>query len=118
MGDQTGGGWDLDLWVTDPSGEVIKYNNKESESGGELDVDKREWHDDPVENVIWRKNAPKGEYLVRVHTFGHPSSRYSKNYKVVIMHHGEQEVLQKTMEVTEGSDDSLQDAVVVKRFTN
>jgi len=67
--DQAGGAWDLDLWVTDPSGELIKFNHRTSASGGKLDTDKIESDDDPVENIIWKHDAPKGEYVVQVHPF-------------------------------------------------
>merc|ERR1712232_221542 len=112
--DQAGGAWDLDLWVTDPSGEVIKHDHKTSASGGKLDTDKIESDDDPVENIIWKRDAPKGEYVVQVHPFA--AGGKGKNFKVVIMHHGEQEILQEMMEVDESRH--WHPAKDVKRFTN
>ena len=60
---------DLDLWVTCPSGERIGWDHKKSKCGGELDVDCREKHPDPVENIVWKENAPKGRYRISVHNF-------------------------------------------------
>ena len=55
---------DLDLWVTAPSGEKIGFLHKKSKCGGELDVDRLEDDDDPVENIVWGGNAPRGKYEV------------------------------------------------------
>lgn len=57
---------DLDLYVTDPRGETIYYNNWLSQSGGELDVDCRceDCSTGPNENIFWPEDdsAPKGTY--------------------------------------------------------
>eukprot|EP00928_Gymnodinium_smaydae_P063709 TRINITY_DN47207_c0_g1_i1.p1 TRINITY_DN47207_c0_g1~~TRINITY_DN47207_c0_g1_i1.p1 ORF type:complete len:280 (+),score=68.58 TRINITY_DN47207_c0_g1_i1:82-921(+) len=60
---------DLDLWVTCPSGEKIGYMHKKSKCGGELDVDRQQHAPKPVENIVWTKKAPKGNYTVRVQNF-------------------------------------------------
>jgi len=88
---------DLDLWVTSPSGEKIGFKNKKSRCGGELDVDRMQDADKPVENIVWTKNAPKGNYTVRVNNF---SSSHSKSipFQVgIVLDGGEMELLSKTM---------------------
>ena len=60
---------DLDLHVTDPAGETIFFEHRNSASGGELDVDANAsrlfLH--PKENVYWPENgAPQGRYRVKV----------------------------------------------------
>jgi hypothetical protein len=63
---------DLDLWVTDPAGETINWENTQSASGGSLDRDAFagcEISDIPPENTVWESDAPSGEYTVTVHVF-------------------------------------------------
>lgn len=62
---------DLDLSVVCPSGERISFDNKISNCGGRLDIDMNESgkSDEPVENVFWEKDAPKGRYRVFVEHF-------------------------------------------------
>jgi uncharacterized protein YfaP (DUF2135 family) len=63
---------DLDLWVTDPSGETVMWDHPFAASGGRLD---RDAYPDcvftavPPENTVWDENAPSGEYLVTVHVY-------------------------------------------------
>lgn len=62
---------DLDLWVTDPLGTTIYYQNPSSETGGQLDVDANAGCSDltnrPVENIFWSTGgAPQGNYTVQV----------------------------------------------------
>ena len=63
---------DLDLWVTGPDGETIKYDSPASSSGGRLDRDAYpdcEFSQVPPENTVWDTTAPSGEYLVTVHLY-------------------------------------------------
>jgi uncharacterized protein YfaP (DUF2135 family) len=61
-------GVDLDLHVTDPSGEEISWQDRTSASGGELDRDNQEGGGIP-ENIFWTDSAPRGEYRVEVVNF-------------------------------------------------
>ena len=63
---------DLDLWVTDPSGETIMYDYPLATSGGRLDRDAYpdcDFTEVPPENTVWDENAPSGEYQVTVHVY-------------------------------------------------
>ena len=67
---------DLDLYVTDPYGTTISFNNMRSPSGGELDVDVIPCNRqiERVENIFWPiGGAPRGTYVVGLHY--HPSCR-------------------------------------------
>lgn len=65
-------GIDLDLHVTDPSGERIYYGNRSSASGGELDVDCT--RDCTNENITWPNGGPSGTYSFYVDHFSGSSS--------------------------------------------
>ena len=71
---------DLDLHLFCPSGERIYFNNKNSECGGELDVDMnvKPVSDNAVENVVWQENPPKGTYKVGVHFYKYHRKRGTK----------------------------------------
>ena len=65
---------DLDLHVEDPSGEVLSFINRESGSGGLLDIDCNAGPEQlcrrPIENVYWPEGeAPEGLYRYRVEFF-------------------------------------------------
>lgn len=65
---------DLDLHVIDPLGDRVWFSNKESRSGGELDVDRNagcnNLTDRPVEHIVWTSDSPPtGTYEVCVHHF-------------------------------------------------
>ncbi len=76
-------GDDLDLRVTDPTGEEISYQRPQSASGGALDVDDRGGCDQQaetrVENVFWQDDAPQGTYQVVIDRFsacGQPTTAF------------------------------------------
>jgi hypothetical protein len=62
---------DLDLAVTDPTGERVSFDNPVVSSGGQLDVDSNAACDNatssPVENVFWPSGrSPDGTYTIEV----------------------------------------------------
>ncbi|MDQ6481917.1 hypothetical protein [Dyadobacter sp. LHD-138] len=79
---------DLDLYVTDPEGETLSYQNASSSSGGALDVDCKcnDCPNGPNENIFWPEDdsAPKGEYKVWVRYYGrcNASSNKISNFTV------------------------------------
>mmetsp|Transcript_22010 Transcript_22010/g.40448 ORF Transcript_22010/g.40448 Transcript_22010/m.40448 type:complete len:263 (-) Transcript_22010:69-857(-) len=101
---------DLDLWVTPPSKEKVWYQHKKSACGGKLDVDRMQDCKEPVENVVWLKNAPKGEYKVQVQNFSANHSGSVKFDVGICLNGGETEMLSKTVP---GKSKSI---VQVKKF--
>ncbi|MFA5328398.1 MAG: hypothetical protein WC384_11455 [Prolixibacteraceae bacterium] len=83
-------GADLDLHVTDPSGEEIWWDEPYSSSGGILDYDDIDGLG--PENIYWPKNsAPSGNYSVYIHHFvweDEPSRPTSSNYTVLVSAYG------------------------------
>ena len=85
---------DLDLHLFCPSGERIYFNNKKSDCGGILDVDMnvRPVSKTPVENVVWRQNAPLGTYKVGVHFYKHHRKRRTRRnckFRLRVVTHGQ-----------------------------
>jgi hypothetical protein len=85
---------DLDLHLFCPSGERIYFNNKKSGCGGVLDVDMnvRPVSKTPVENVVWRRDAPLGTYKVGVHFYKHHRKRRTKRnckFRLRVVTHGQ-----------------------------
>jgi uncharacterized protein YfaP (DUF2135 family) len=86
---------DLDLHVVCPSGERIHGGNKNSDCGGELDVDAnvRAETRKPVENVFWEEGkAPAGKYQVYVHYYKKHKKRRSKDptkFQVIVNQGGD-----------------------------
>jgi predicted DNA-binding WGR domain protein len=60
---------DLDLHVIPPSKEEIFFSHKDSMCGGKLDVDKQEFDNECVENIVWGENSPHGTYNVYVKNY-------------------------------------------------
>jgi hypothetical protein len=67
-------GADIDLYVTDPAGYEISYQNRESPTGGILDHDARGAcvsGSDTIENVYWSTpTPPRGQYYIELHYWG------------------------------------------------
>jgi hypothetical protein len=61
---------DVDLWLTEPSGETIYYSHRTSQTGGRLDLDAQAGCTQTAvstENIFWPQGqAPSGEYTVKV----------------------------------------------------
>lgn len=65
---------DLDLAVTDPSGQTVSFFNPTIASGGKLDVDANAGcgttTTSPIENIFWPPSAaPQGQYSIEVNLF-------------------------------------------------
>lgn len=88
---------DLDLWVTAPSGEKIGFKHKRSKCGGVLDVDRMQDAPKPVENIVWTKKAPKGNYTVKVNNFSRNHNKSVPFQVGIVLNGGEREMIQKTM---------------------
>lgn len=107
---------DLDLAVTDPSGETIWYQHTTSASGGVLDRDDNvaQCGADPepggVENIAWPTGAPTGVYTVNLTQYDNCTAGTPANYTISVYRGG---VLQTTQS---GVADSA-DGTVVKTFT-
>jgi hypothetical protein len=69
-------GADIDMYVTDPSGQTISYQNTQSGTGGMLDHDargncRRDQPNNHIENVYWNSpQPPSGNYTVELHYWG------------------------------------------------
>jgi hypothetical protein len=59
---------DIDLWVVDPNGEKIFWNNPNATSGGYLDRDDIDGFG--PENIYWYSDFPEGKYEVYVDYYG------------------------------------------------
>jgi hypothetical protein len=69
-------GADIDLYVTDPSGATVYYNEQHdrSELGGHLDHNargdcRRDQQNPRIENAFWPSPPPTGSYRVELHYF-------------------------------------------------
>jgi tRNA (guanosine-2'-O-)-methyltransferase len=70
-------GADIDMYVSDPSGSPLYYNEQHRRSplGGEMDHDargdcRREQQNPRIENAFWPAPAPSGRYEIELHYFG------------------------------------------------
>ena len=105
---------DLDLAVTDPTGERVSFGNPgPTASGGELDVDSNVSCDDEgsIENIFWPPGgAPAGTYTVKVTGFTVEScsqGAQSGDYTLTIRVAGQPEQV-ITDSVAENEEDSFE----------
>jgi subtilisin family serine protease len=81
---------DLDLIVTDPSGESVWYKNRRAASGGQLEIDMNVEYPDsktPIENIYWQQDgAPNGTYNVYLLYFKQHESNATSPYKITVKH--------------------------------
>ena len=101
---------DLDLHVTPPSKEKIWFQHKKSKCKGELDVDRMQDCREPVENIVWKKNAPKGKYSVSVVNFSGSHTGDVPFDVGICINGGETQMIAKTVKGKMGSK------VLVKTF--
>ena len=73
---------DIDLHVTDPSGEEIFFSHPNSASGGYLDRDDTDGFG--PENIYWINDIPDGTYKVHVVYYG-PSTGPTTNYTIKVI---------------------------------
>jgi hypothetical protein len=100
---------DLDVSVTDPSGETVSYGNRVVSSGGELDIDANSGCtqvDAPVENVVWPEGAGlPGDYTVTVDLWSACDAGQPQPYELTVLIDGRSVPLEGggTGSVSEGS---------------
>lgn len=90
---------DLDLHIVEPTGEIICFNNKVSSIGGRLDIDKNAGDvliSNPIENVYYKNNPPRGKYGVFVKYYGAKSGMSTIPYRIFLNIGGEQKQLNGT----------------------
>lgn len=101
------GASDVDLHVTDPSGEEVYFGNLESASGGRLDLDSN-----PAcridgknnENIVWPQNgAPRGTYTVEVDYYDDCGVAQS-DYVVTVLVAGQQPTVVRGSFIGESSN--------------
>jgi len=106
---------DLDLFVTDPNGEVIYFRHPTSASNGELDVDSnlrciRNVTENPVENIFWPEgDAPSGHYQVHVGYFQQCAQLLETSFEVRVLVDG-------TVSEFSGQVSKVKDHVLVTEF--
>ena len=81
---------DMDLYVQDPEGNVVSWDNDSSPTGGQLDVDCNCYgcSQGPTENIYWpfgNNTAPKGTYTFWVEYFDYCSSPSSSSYTIKVL---------------------------------
>lgn len=94
---------DLDLAVTDPSGDTVAYYNAAIGSGGQLDVDANagcaEQNSTPIENIFWPVGqAPEGNYTVTVNLFSRCQGSGPIDFNLTLLVQGTTETLTGTVD--------------------
>jgi hypothetical protein len=82
---------DIDLYVTDPTGETVSYITEFVSSGGELDRDNKcgDLIIGRPENIYWPQGgAPSGTYIVQVNYFGTCDIAHPVNWTVRVIVQG------------------------------
>jgi uncharacterized protein YfaP (DUF2135 family) len=94
---------DLDLAVTDPSGDTATFFNPNVASGGKLDVDANagcgSLTQTPIENVYWPPTqAPQGNYTVSVNLFARCQGTEAISFTITLLVQGETQTLTGTVD--------------------
>jgi uncharacterized protein YfaP (DUF2135 family) len=76
---------DVDLHITEPSGETVNYSNRSGSSGGRLDRDDTDGYGPEIYNL---GAAPAGTYEVAAHYFGDRGTGQSTANVVVVAREG------------------------------
>jgi len=110
---------DVDLHVVEPSGEEIYWGDRESATGGELDLDSNPACDiDNVnnENISWSGSAPRGQYIVRVDYYD-GCGVGETNYVVTVRVQGRQPQTFTGTFTGSGDQGGLGSGIEITRFT-
>jgi hypothetical protein len=94
---------DLDLYVTDPSGQVVSYMNTSVPSGGQLDVDANAGcggtTNSPIENIFWPPSeAPQGQYSIAVNLFSRCAGSGPISFEIRLLVQGTTQTLTGTVD--------------------
>jgi hypothetical protein len=94
---------DLDLAVTDPSGDTATYFSPNVASGGKLDVDANAGcsgqTETPIENIFWPPTqAPQGSYTVSVNLFTRCQGTGPISFTITLLVQGETQTLTGTVD--------------------
>ena len=82
---------DIDLHVIEPNGNEIYYSEKQSSTGGYLDVDNTHGGQGAAENIFWEQNPPHGQYKVSLVYYSEGSSTPKQGpCKVVVFKRGQE----------------------------
>ena len=99
---------DLDIHLTEPSGEVISFRNKVSRSGGTLDVDMNcsQRTDKPCENICWPRNeAPRGHYRIKINHYAKHCDKDPTNFIIFVKIHDKK--LEFLGKISHGDQDAI-----------
>lgn len=104
---------DLDLWCEDPNGEVIYFHNKQSRSGGKLEIDMNSSNsttsETPIEHIYWPAGgAPSGTYTVAVHYYRQHNRNINQTPYTIKVKYGNQT---ETIDGTISSSDELKPVI-------
>ena len=93
---------DLDLAVTDPSGNTVTFFNPTVSSGGQLDVDANAGcgspSQTPIENIFWPTGqAPQGSYSVSVNLFARCQGTGPISFNLTLLVQGSTQTLTGTV---------------------
>jgi uncharacterized protein YfaP (DUF2135 family) len=94
---------DLDMAITDPSGNTVTFSNPNVPSGGTLDVDANAGcvtsTSSPIENVFWPTGrAPQGNYSIAVSLYTRCNSSGPISFNLTLLVQGTTQTLTGTLD--------------------